>query len=154
MLTWQQFAAAQPKLAETGQRPLYQYGIGLGFLATVRKDGGPRLHPVCPILHTGHLYLFVVGSSPKCYDLDRDGRHALHAFLAEHDDEEFSCKGKARPVSDQAIRTVIAGIAKHAVQADEVLFELFIEHVLHTAWENPRQPHMRPIHTTWHAAAE
>ena len=70
MLTWQQFAAAQPKLAETGQRLLYQYGIGLGFLATVRKDGGPRLHPVCPILHTGHLYLFVLGSSPKRYDLD------------------------------------------------------------------------------------
>lgn len=34
-----------------GARELfYQYGIGLGFLATVRPDGGPRLHPICPII--------------------------------------------------------------------------------------------------------
>ena len=44
MLTWAEFAHARPDLAEAGRRLLYQFGVGLGFLATVRADGGPRLH--------------------------------------------------------------------------------------------------------------
>jgi hypothetical protein len=47
MLTWAEFAHARPELAEAGRRLLYQFGVGLGFLATVRADGGPRLHPMC-----------------------------------------------------------------------------------------------------------
>jgi hypothetical protein len=27
---------------------LYHFGVPLGYLATVRRDGGPRLHPFCP----------------------------------------------------------------------------------------------------------
>jgi hypothetical protein len=29
------------------QSLLYQFGVGLAFLSTVRPDGGPRLHPLC-----------------------------------------------------------------------------------------------------------
>ena len=50
MVTWKEFAGAQPELAETGRSLLLQFGVGLAFLATVRKDGAPRLHPVCPVL--------------------------------------------------------------------------------------------------------
>jgi hypothetical protein len=35
-------AAAARMLAEAGGALLYNYGLGLGFLATVRPDGGPR----------------------------------------------------------------------------------------------------------------
>jgi hypothetical protein len=38
-------AAAARMLAEAGGAPLYNYGLGLGFLATVRPDGGPRVLP-------------------------------------------------------------------------------------------------------------
>ena len=95
MLTWKGFVEVRPDLAASGRRLLYQYGVGLAFLATVRKDGGPRLHPVCPILHQDQLYCFVLGASPKRWDLLRDGRYALHAFLPAHEDEEFYCRGKA-----------------------------------------------------------
>ena len=39
MLTWAEFAHARPELAEAGRRLLYQFGVGLAFLATVRADG-------------------------------------------------------------------------------------------------------------------
>lgn len=29
---------------------MYQWKLGLGFLATVRSDGGPRVHPICPVI--------------------------------------------------------------------------------------------------------
>lgn len=50
MVTWREFAAAAPDLAEAGRALLTQFGVGLAFLATVRRDGAPRLHPVCPVL--------------------------------------------------------------------------------------------------------
>ena len=42
MITWTEFERYQPALADAGRRQYYQFGIGLAFLATVRRDGGPR----------------------------------------------------------------------------------------------------------------
>ena len=50
MVSWQEFVAAEPDLAELGRFLLFQFQVGPGFLATVRQDGAPRLHPVCPVL--------------------------------------------------------------------------------------------------------
>ena len=151
MMRWIEFESARPDLAETGQALIHQFGPGLAFLGTVRKDGGPRMHPVCPVVHDGGLYVFVIGRSPKRYDLDRDPRYALHTFPPAQNDDEFYCTGVARSIEDAAIRQVAASIAKHYVRDDEVLFELLIDRVLYTTWEHPRQPNTRPIHTKWRA---
>ena len=42
MATWAEFDAAAPQLASKGRALLYQYGPPLGYLATVRPDGGPQ----------------------------------------------------------------------------------------------------------------
>ena len=78
MLTWSEFAAARPLIAQVGRELFYEHGLGLGFLATTRRDGGPRVHPVCPLLNDEGLYAFVV-PGPKLEDLRRDGRYALHS---------------------------------------------------------------------------
>jgi hypothetical protein len=45
----------RPDLADASRALLYQFGVGLAFLSTVRPDGGPRVHPVwhtkypCPV---------------------------------------------------------------------------------------------------------
>src|SRR4051812_11675092 len=57
---WPQFRAEEPDLAAAAEGLLYQFGVGLGFLATVRLDGGPRVHPVCPVLDGDGLWCFVV----------------------------------------------------------------------------------------------
>jgi hypothetical protein len=40
MFTWKQLAIARPDLARQGRNLFYEHGLGLGFLATVRADGG------------------------------------------------------------------------------------------------------------------
>ena len=96
MVTWKQFEESEPELAALGEGQLFQFGVGLAFLATVRKDGAPRLHPLCPVLHDGHLYIFVPQSSPKREDLLRDGRYALQVFPPPKEvSEEFYLTGKA-----------------------------------------------------------
>src|SRR3954449_11613870 len=72
MASWAELEAARPDLAAAGRALLYQVGVGLAFLGTVRRDGGPRLHPMCPLLTPDAMYAFIV-PSPKQTDLRRDG---------------------------------------------------------------------------------
>ena len=98
MLRWDEFARIRPDLAESGYSLLHQFGPGLAFLGTVRKDGGPRMHPVCPVVYEGALYVFVIGLSPERYDLIRDPRYALHSFPPAENDNEFYCTGATTPL--------------------------------------------------------
>lgn len=154
MVTWQEFAAAEPDLADVGRSLLFQFKVGLAFLATVRKDGAPRLHPVCPVLSDDRLFVLIIPTSPKRHDLRRDGRYALQTFpQPKPGSDEFSIAGKAVGVDDPAVRAAILRDAKHMADASEIAFELWIVHVMHTRWENVLTPQMRSVHRRWRAAA-
>ena len=154
MMTWKQFAAAEPELASVGHALLFQFKVGLAFLATVRKDGGPRLHPVCPVISSDRLFVLVTPTSPKRQDLLRDGRYALQSFpQPKPGSDEFYIAGKAELVRDPAIQADILRDAKHMASASETAFELSIDHVMHTRWEHVLTPQMRPVRTKWRAPA-
>src|SRR5213082_2069293 len=105
MGTWKEFAAAAPALADTGRSLLIQFGVGLAFLATVRKDGAPRLHPVCPVLSDDRLFVLITPTSPKRHDLMRDGRYALQTFpQPKPGSDEFCVAGRAVLVEHPATR--------------------------------------------------
>ena len=103
MITWRQFREMRPDLADAGQGLLYQYGVGLAFLATVRSDGGPRVHPMCPLLTGAGLFAFLL-PSPKRADLYRDGHYALHCFPCEDNEDAFYITGSALPIDDDLLR--------------------------------------------------
>ncbi len=107
MMTWAAFAEQRPDLAEAGKGLLYQFGVGLAFLATTRRDGAPRVHPMCPVLTDDGLFAFIV-PSPKRGDLHRDGRYALHSFPADDNEDAFSITGRARRVGDPMITAAVA----------------------------------------------
>jgi hypothetical protein len=133
MVSWKEFATENPELAEIGENLLFQFGVGLAFLATVREDGGPRLHPVCPVLSDGRLFVLIVPGSPKRYDLVRDGRFALQAFPPPREEsEEFYITGRAEHIEDSQIRRSVFTDAKHRAGEDEEFFEFKVERVMHT----------------------
>jgi len=57
MITWTEFEQQAPDLAQAGREQLYAFDVALGFLATVRRDGGPRVHPVCPVISPAGLLM-------------------------------------------------------------------------------------------------
>jgi hypothetical protein len=151
MATWLEFERAAPAIAAAGRALLYQHGPGLAYLATVRRDGGPRVHPICPVIVEGGLYA-LIGESPKRNDLLRDGRYALHSFPAVAVDDEFYLTGRARRVDDAARRAAVsAAFAAQGTTHDQsdVLFELHIEHALHAKY-GPR-PSWPPAYAKWRA---
>ena len=118
-----------------------------------RKDGGPRIHPICPIIAGGRLYAFIVNLGPKYRDLLRDGRFALHAFPTPQGGEEFYITGSAQPVGDLATRAAAVAATGGALGAHdfEALFEFEIENVLHTHWQDWGTRQTWPSFTKWHA---
>jgi len=152
MVTWKEFAAAEPDLADIGRSLLFQFKVGLAFLATVRRDGAPRLHPVCPVLSSGRLFVLITPTSPKRHDLVRDGRYALQSFpQPKAGSDEFSIAGKAVLVEDSTVRAEVLRDAQHMADASETAFELWIDRVMHTKWENVLTPQMRSVHRKWRA---
>src|SRR3982751_837097 len=126
MASWSDFAAAEPRLASAIRALLQQYGPGMGYLATVRPDGGPRVHPVSPVLTDDGLYCFIV-DSPKRRDLDRDGRYALHSYPPEESDDEACVTGLAVPVVDVTVIARMADALNASPAIDWRLYELTVE---------------------------
>ena len=159
MASWQQFALAVPEMATQGRELLglgKEFGDfegGLAYLGTMRADGGPRIHPISPVLHNGTLYAFVLRASPKCADLQRDPRYALHSWprilpTGTFNDDEFYIAGRAILVQDEAIRRAVAEGCGDDVQLGEV-FALDLERVLLKV----RAPG-KPLYSTWRDEGE
>jgi hypothetical protein len=133
MTTCGELAAKVPELAATGRRLFSQYGPGLGLLATIRPDGGPRLHPVCPVVIGEGRWVFVV-PSPKGADPERDSRYGLHTSLPEEVEEEFCVAGRAGGVDDPVVHQEVVAAYHAPVPDDLALHTLGIDRVLPAAY--------------------
>ena len=155
--TWSAFCESAPELSQLGEKRLFQFGPGLAFLATVRGDGGPRVHPVCVNVVDGDLYL-LIGPSPKRGDLVRDARFALHSFPAPDIDDEFYLTGMAHPVAERAsvARVEAAQVARGATTSgDETAFRLDIERALYSRYKPRGEPdNWPPEYLKWSAGEE
>lgn len=77
MATWAEFAAEQPDLAAFVQGRFAADRHAL--IATLRKDGSPRISGVEPDFLRGDLWVGMMPDSLKSLDLRRDPRFALHS---------------------------------------------------------------------------
>lgn len=145
--TWSDFVGAAPGLAADVRSLFELYGQCFGYLATVRRDGGPRVHPVAPVIADGGLFCFVT-FSPKRRDLERDGRYALHAYPAEHSEDEAYLAGRARPVVDTMLRQRLARLHRASPDIDWRLFEFGIDVAMVT---HRLRHHLPPEHRVWRA---
>ena len=151
MATWAEFAEAAPEMAALGSQLLSNETNQIAYLGTARKDGAPRVHPVCPVIADDHIYLAIGPQSPKLDDLRRDGRYMLHAMPGT-EDAEFNIRGRATEANDAGTHAAVEQAASAVglnVKPHEVLFRLDIEQAATTYWENVGQPDTRPIRRRW-----
>ncbi len=143
--SWQDFALAEPELAAFGEK---RFKNAPAYLATVREDGVPRVHPVTPIIGEGHLFLFMEPTSPKGHDLQRGSAYALHCSVSNNDggEGEFCLTGHAALSVDPAMRELAT---KYGYQPKEiyVLFELTVESAFSTIYPDGG----KPVRKNWKA---
>jgi hypothetical protein len=125
MKSWGEFAAAEPELASFGADRLARPPA---YLATVRGDATPRVHPVTPVVTLDGLFVFMEPASPKGRDVRERGRYALHNGVPDTDGTggEFSVSGRGRLVEDAVIRATAERAASYDPAATYVLFELLV----------------------------
>jgi hypothetical protein len=137
MTTWQQFADAAPELAAFGVKRFVGAVHGVAYLATVKSDGAPRVHPVTPIIGQGRLFLFMEPTSPKGHDLKRGSRYALHCAVedTEGGGGEFWCSGQGTFLDDAESRAIAAAASTYKPKERYILFELSVESAAMTVYE-------------------
>lgn len=142
-MSWQELADAAPDLAAFGAERFRRFGVA--YLATVRPDGGPRVHPVTPFVGQGRLFLFMEPTSPKGHDLRRDGRYALHCSVSDSSggSGEFVVSGRARAVADVETRRLAAELAPYDPAERYVLFELEVESASSTVYRDGQPARQR-----------
>jgi hypothetical protein len=126
--TWAEFAAAVPELAAFAAARL---GAATAYLATVREDGVPRVHPVTPVVSEERLFVFMEPTSPKGGDLRERGWYSLHNGVPDSAGTggELLITGRARPVTDDTLRKLAVESASYDPAARYILFELSLTEV-------------------------
>lgn len=126
MASWGDFEAQAPALAGFGVERL---SAAAAYLATLRRNRTPRVHPVSPIVGGGRLFVFMEPTSPKAHDLREREWYALHNGVPDTfgTGGEFFVAGQAKPLDDPQLRTIASDAAPYRPQDRYVLFELLID---------------------------
>ena len=90
MSTWAEFANAEPDLAAFAWERMEGRIV---YQATLRLDGGPRVHPVSPWLGAGLLCVSFRDTSPKMREV---------AVATEYSDDEMPVYRRWKPSSGEA----------------------------------------------------
>ncbi len=142
-MSWKIFESRAPEIAEFGKTRLHGK---VAYLATIRKDGSPRVHPFTPIIGEGHFFVFMEPTSPKGHDLRRDGRFAVHCSVSDTSGEsgEVMLAGKAKFIEDPAWRELAIRICPYKPAERYILFEFDIESAMTTEY-----PNGEPVRRHW-----
>ncbi len=146
-MSWKTLEDQQPELAAFGAQRL---DGKVAYLATIRKDGSPRVHPMTPIIGEGHLFVFMEPTSPKGHDLQRDARYSIHCSVTDSTGQsgEFIVTGRAHLIEDPELRALAAEYCSYVPADRYVLFEFDVETASSTTY-----PEHQPVRVFWKRAA-
>jgi hypothetical protein len=85
-------------------------------------------------------------TSPKGYDLRRDGRYVLHCSVSDSSGGggEFLISGRARFIEEPELRALATQAASYRPADRYILFELSVESALATVYEEGK-----PVRRHW-----
>jgi hypothetical protein len=134
---WRELDEAAPELAAFGRKRL---DGKVAYLATVRRDGRPRAHPVTPVIGRGHCFIFMDPASPKVRDLVDNGFYCLHCSMSDSSGSsgEFQMAGSARLVTDPDVRELAEGLSVFRPAERFLLFELGVAEAMSVAYRGGR----------------
>jgi hypothetical protein len=121
-VTWGEFSEREPELARFGADRLT---AAPAYMATIRKSGAPRVHPVTPIFTAVGLFLFMEPTSPKARDLRQRGWFSLHNGVPDNAGSggEFSVTGLGVAIDDADMWAKVADAASYTPADRYILFE-------------------------------
>ena len=144
---WGQLEREDVRLAAFGQDRL---DGKVAYLATMRRDGRPRAHPVTPIIGEGRMFIFLEPSSPRTRDLIENPDFCLHCAMSDSSGSsgEFQTTGVAVKCEDEKVRALAEAVCNFRPSVRSILFELCITDALSTEY-----PGGQPKRRRWQVSA-
>ncbi len=131
MASWQEFERQAPELGEVARRLVEAYRHKV--LATLRKDGSPRVSGTETTLKNGELWIGSMGGAVKVLDLRRDPRMAIHVTSrAPEGDDPSSWEGDVK-LAGRAVEVTGADMLA-AMEEPEEGSHLFRIELTEVAW--------------------
>src|SRR3954468_8140716 len=140
MASWSDFHAAAPELAARVKTLFDAHKHKT--LATLRKDGSPRISGTETTFRDGELRIGSMWQALKARDLQRDPRFAIHSATFDPDNDwpgEGKLAGTAVEIVDEA--TVKATNGEAAANGPSHLFRLDLTEVSHV-YVNEEKTHL------------
>lgn len=110
MARWSEVEYEAPELAALARG--YLEGHTHLTLATLRRDGAPRISGTEIIVAEGEIWLGSMDGAVKALDLRRDPRYALHSGSSDPDKGwtgDAKLAGRAEEVEDEELKRAIVG---------------------------------------------
>jgi hypothetical protein len=124
MVSWAEFEERAPELAREVRARFDAHGHKT--MATLRRDGSPRISGTEVTLKDGELWVGGMPGSQKCRDLQRDPRLAIHSGSDEPKEWKGDAKvaGRAVEVTDPETKRSFTGSLEDAPPGPFRLFRL------------------------------
>ncbi|GLZ33120.1 pyridoxamine 5'-phosphate oxidase [Lentzea sp. NBRC 105346] len=125
MASWAEFTKTEPEFAELVRKCFARNKHA--FLATIRRDGSPRLSGIDPEFTGGELVIGSMTGAMKTRDLLRDPRFALHSTSSDQTMAEGDAKVRGTMVRRESTKdgdTFVADITEAVritVEGDELV---------------------------------
>jgi Pyridoxamine 5'-phosphate oxidase len=134
-MTWRELELAAPEIAEPGKTRLDETRVAL--LATLRRDGSPRVSPIEPFFAADQLLFGAMAWTLKARDLDRDPRCTLHSAITGPNEGEPELKlyGRAIEADDDLRAACPSGWWTDEPNEAGRVFTLSIEEAAFVTWD-------------------
>jgi hypothetical protein len=138
MARWADLEAAAPELTTSGRELIDRFRFV--YVATLRRDGTPRISAVEARIVEGDLAMSMIPGTLKARDLVREPRLAVIAPLQNPDDpnQELKLRGRALEIYDDAVKASVAaaieGSSGWRPPLDWLFFSVDIEVAALIAW--------------------
>ena len=128
MARWSDFEAEAPELAGAARE--FLEARTHKTIATLRRDGSPRISGTEATFHEGDLWWGSMANAVKALDLRRDPRFALHSGSADPPDWKGDAKvaGRAEELAGERRAAALESLGWE-LSADSHLFRADIEEV-------------------------
>ena len=138
MASWKEIEAAAPELAGRARATFDAHKHKL--LATLRRDGSPRISGIEATFADGELWLGMMPGSRKVLDLRRDPRLALHSASPDPPDDPTAWAGDAK-LTGRAVEVDDPALLERLGAGDQAgeahLFRVDVHEVVHTRVGDP-----------------
>ena len=138
MASWSEIEAAAPELAARARATFDAHRHKV--LATLRRDGSPRISGIEASFTDGELWLGMMPGSRKALDLRRDPRLALHSASVDPPDDPVAWTGDAK-LSGRAVEVEDPELLRRLGAGDEAegahLFRVDVTELVHIRVGDP-----------------